>query len=76
MYLKNIYSGIALIAAIALSSISLAIEPLGIVDTSVLYVVAQLLVYSASLLGIAHAVGEINKHFKNITKDSCEKSQK
>lgn len=76
MLIRNIYSGIALICAVVLSGIACFIEPEGVIDTSVLYVIAQLLIYSASLLGIAGVANAISKHLKNISNQPCEKSQK
>lgn len=76
MIIRNIYSGIALAGAVILSAAAVAIEPMGVIDTSILYVVAQLLIYSASLLGISSAVSALSKHIKTITNQPCEKSQK
>lgn len=76
MIIRNIYSGIALAGAVILSAAAVAIEPMGVIDTSILYVVAQLLIYSASLLGISSAVNALSKHFKSISNQPCEKSQK
>ncbi|MBQ2439016.1 MAG: hypothetical protein II267_03925 [Paludibacteraceae bacterium] len=76
MIIRNIYSGIALTSAVILSAAAVAIEPMGVIDTSILYVVAQLLIYSASLLGISSAVNAISKHIKSISNQPCEKSQK
>lgn len=76
MIIRNIYSGIALAGAVLLSAAAVAIEPMGVIDTSILYVVAQLLIYSASLLGISSAVNALSKHIKSITNQPCEKSQK
>lgn len=76
MIIRNIYSGIALAGAVILSAAAVAIEPMGVIDTSILYVVAQLLIYSASLLGISSAVNAISKHIKSISSQPCEKSQK
>lgn len=65
---KTLYSGFALISAVFFALCGVWIEPLGIVDTSLLYVVAQLLIYSASLLGISSAVGHLAKHLQNLNK--------
>lgn len=67
---KTLYSGFALISAVFIALCGVWIEPLGIVDTSLLYVVAQLLIYSASLLGISSAVGHIAKHLQNLNKQN------
>lgn len=67
---KTLYSGFALISAVSIALCGVWIEPLGIVDTSLLYVVAQLLIYSASLLGISSAVGHIAKHLQNLNKQN------
>lgn len=65
---KTLYSGFALVSAVFIALCGVWIQPLGIVDTSLLYVIAQLLIYSASLLGISSAVGHITKHLQNLNK--------
>lgn len=66
---KTLYSGFALFSAVCIAMCGVWIAPMGIVDTSLLYVVAQLLIYSASLLGISSAVGHIAKHLQNINNE-------
>lgn len=69
---KTLYSGVALASAVFIAIFAIYIEPMGIIDTSVLYVVAQLLIYSASLMGISSAVATILhelRQFKNNTKN-------
>lgn len=72
---KTLYSGFALLSAVIIALCGVWIEPLGIVDTSLLYVIAQLLIYSASLLGISSAVGHIAKHLKEFNNGSTKTSQ-
>lgn len=72
---KTLYSGFALLSAVVIAMCGLWIQPLGIVDTSLLYVIAQLLIYSASLLGISSAVGHIAKHLKELNKENGKSSQ-
>ena len=72
---KTIYSGFALVSAVFIALCGVWIQPLGIVDTSLLYVIAQLLIYSASLLGISLAVEKIAKHLQNFNKQNDD-SQK
>lgn len=67
---KTLYSGFALFSAVCIALCGVWIQPLGIVDTSLLYVIAQLLIYSASLLGISSAVGHIAKHIQNLNKQN------
>lgn len=59
MTAKTFYSGLSLIAAIVIALFAIWIQPMGIIDTSVLYITAQLLIYSASLMGISSAVATI-----------------
>lgn len=66
MTAKTLYSGIALASAVFIAIFAIYIEPMGIIDTSVLYVVAQLLIYSASLMGISSAVATILSAIKDI----------
>lgn len=72
---KTLYSGFALLSAVIIALCGVWIEPLGIVDTSLLYVIAQLLIYSASLLGISSAVGHIAKHLKELNNGSTKTTQ-
>ena len=65
MKTKNYLSSIALLSAVAIMFIAVYLEPKGIIDTSVLYVIAQLLVYSASMLGITSAIKEITTLLTN-----------
>lgn len=67
---KTIYSGFALVSAVSIALCGVWIQPLGIVDSSLLYVVAQLLIYSASLLGISSAVAQIAKLIQNLNKQN------
>ena len=72
---KTLYSGFALVSAVLIALCGVWIEPPGIVDTSLLYVVAQLLIYSASLLGISSAVGHIAKHLQTLNKQNNDTSK-
>lgn len=72
---KTLYSGFALLSAVVIALCGVWIQPLGIVDTSLLYVIAQLLIYSASLLGISSAVGHIAKHLKELNNGNTKSSQ-
>ena len=65
MKTKDVLSACALASAIVIAFLGILIEPLGIIDTSLLYVIAQLLIYSASLLGISSAIQQFTKTFKN-----------
>lgn len=65
MKTKNYLSSIALMSAVAIMFIAVYLEPKGVIDTSVLYVIAQLLVYSASMLGITSAIKEITTLLTN-----------
>lgn len=65
MRTKNFLSSTALLSAVAIMFIAVYLEPKGIIDTSVLYVIAQLLVYSASMLGITSAIKEITSILTN-----------
>lgn len=50
---RSVMSFIALLWAIGLSIASLILPPLGIIDSSVLILLAQIIVFIASLVGIA-----------------------
>lgn len=49
---RRILAPLSLTASITITVIALFMPPEGIIDSSVLYVVAQLLLYSAGVLGI------------------------
>lgn len=76
MTAKTLYSGIALASAVFIAIFAIYIEPMGIIDTSVLYVVAQLLIYSASLMGISSAVATILSAIKDIKQHSKNENEK
>lgn len=61
--IKYILSIIAFIASLVCGFIALFIPPKGIIDTSVLWWCAQLLAFTAAVLGIDF---NINKNYKNI----------
>lgn len=67
---KTLYSGVALASAVFIAIFAIYIEPMGIIDTSVLYVVAQLLIYSASLMGISSAVATILHELRQFKQNS------
>lgn len=62
MMKKNrlIMSYIAFISAIIVGFIALFIPPKGIIDNSVLWFIAQLLLFTASILGIDYHVFKTN----------------
>lgn len=57
---RLIMSYIAFISAIIVGFIALFIPPKGIIDNSVLWFIAQLLLFTASILGIDYHVFKTN----------------
>lgn len=51
--MRNTMAVIALLWAIALSVVSLILPPKGVIDSSVLILVAQIVIFIATLIGIA-----------------------
>ena len=66
---------IATIASVGFGIAGTIIAPMGIIDSSMLYLIAQLLIFAATLLGFGTTISKvtdlINQNFKN--KKQCEK---
>lgn len=54
--IKLIVSVISFVSSIVIGFIALFIPPIGVIDTSVLWFVAQLLLFTSSILGIDYHV--------------------
>lgn len=61
--MKNILAAVSLAAAILLASVNMFLPPVGEVDSSVLNIFAQLLIFAATLLGVDAVI--INRIRKN-----------
>jgi hypothetical protein len=59
--IKTIISIVAFISAIIIGFIAMFIPPKGIIDSSILWFTAQLLVFTSSLLGIDLSLDQLNK---------------
>jgi len=59
--LKSLISIISFLAAIVIGFIALFIPPTGVIDASVLWYTAQLLVFTSGLLGIDINIDSLNK---------------
>ena len=59
--LKQIISIIAFLSAIVIGFIALFIPPTGVIDASVLWFIAQLLVFVSGLLGINFSIDNIKQ---------------
>lgn len=66
MTIKDVYAGIALIVAVILSFCGCFLDPQGIIDTSMLYLIAQFLTLTATLLGMGSTVAKIQNIVKGI----------
>ena len=67
--LKSLISIISFLSAIVIGFIALFIPPKGIIDASVLWFTAQLLVFTSGLLGIDISIDSLKKKantYKNI----------
>ena len=66
---------IATIASVGFGIAGTIIAPMGIIDSSMLYLIAQLLIFAATLLGFGTTISKvtdlINQNLKN--KKQCEK---
>lgn len=71
--IKKIISVASFTAAIVIGFCALFIPPLGIIDSSVLWFVAQLLVFTSSLLGTNFSVDTLSKIVKTNTKEDSQK---
>lgn len=67
-YVKNIIAVVAVFAAIAIAFVALFIPPSGIIDTSVLWYIAQSLLFSAGIIGINFKVLDVFKSPKDTSK--------
>ena len=61
--IKHVLSIISFLSAVTLGFICVFIPPTGIIDTSVLWFTAQLLIFTSSILGIDF---KINGHKKEV----------
>lgn len=59
--LKKIIAMISFLSSIVIGFEALFLPPLGIIDNSVLWFTAQLLLFTSSILGIDFKIAEINK---------------
>lgn len=66
---RRILAPVSLIASITITIIALFMPPEGTIDSSVLYVVAQLLLYSAGVLGINIKIVNFNSKNKENEKN-------
>lgn len=63
---------IAFIAAIIAGFAAMIIPPTGVIDASVLWFVAQLLVFTSTLLGLSMQIDSLKQTATNIVKDTKE----
>lgn len=61
--IKHVLSVVSFLSAVTLGFICVFIPPTGIIDTSVLWFTAQLLIFTSSILGIDF---KINGHKKEV----------
>ena len=69
MKLKKIIAVLSFISAIIIGFIALYLPPTGIIDTSVLWFIAQLLVFTSNIFGFNLNVSESNQIIQSIKKD-------
>lgn len=65
---KNIISVVCMLSAIAIAFVALYCPPVGIIDTSVLWFTAQLMVFVASIIGIKIIIPDVFKPHKDKSK--------
>lgn len=69
MKLKKTIAVLSFISAIIIGFIALYLPPTGIIDTSVLWFIAQLLVFTSNIFGFNLNVSESNQIIQSIKKD-------
>ena len=69
MKLKRIIAVLSFISAIIIGFIALYLPPSGVIDTSVLWFIAQLLVFTSNIFGFNLNVSESNQIIQSIKKD-------
>ena len=62
---KNIISIVCMVAAIVIAFVALYCPPVGIIDTSVLWFTAQLMVFVASIIGVKLVLPDVFKSRKD-----------
>lgn len=62
---KHIISVLCVVAAIVIAFVALFLPPVGIIDSSVLWYIAQSLLFSASIIGIDFKIADVFKSQKN-----------
>lgn len=62
---KYYYSTLSFVASIFVGIYAMFMPPIGIIDNSVLWFIAQLLLFTSSILGINYHVFESNKNSKS-----------
>lgn len=62
---KNIISFVCMVAAIAIAFVALYCPPLGVIDTSVLWFTAQLMVFVSSIIGVKLVIPDVFKSRKD-----------
>lgn len=62
--MKKLLSFISFVAAIVFAVIAMFTPPMAVIDSSVLWFTAQLLVFTASMLGIDFKITDIKDVFK------------
>lgn len=66
MRMKERLASIAAISAIGFGIAGTAIPPCGIIDKTMLYLIAQLLIFSATLLGFGHTIEKVTEMVNDI----------
>ena len=64
-YIKLGVAIVAFIASVVVGTIALFIPPTGVIDASVLWFTAQLLVFTSTLLGLSMSIDNLNQTIKS-----------
>lgn len=73
--LKDIYAGFALLVATVLSFVGTFLPPQGIVDSSMLYLIAQFLLLAATLLGFGNVYRKITNRLDKLETKRYEENK-
>lgn len=76
MVLKEKLAAFATISAVFFGAAGMALPPMGAIDKSVLYIIAQLLIFAATLLGFGSTVEKVTKMVDEIKNKRCDNENK
>ena len=67
--MKKVLAVLSFISAIVLGFIAMFLPPKGVIDTSILWFIAQLLVFTSNIFGFNFNVSQSDKIIQSVKKD-------